>query len=91
MPVRGTKEINGEDVKITFDTEGNPVIPAKEYDLGYGYLGTPPPIENNPDPAINITDMNNFGYEGEDMFSLTEAWALYYYQIIQSVKSNFDE
>jgi len=39
MPVRGTKEIDGEDVKITFDAEGKPITPEKEYDLGYGFLG----------------------------------------------------
>jgi hypothetical protein len=34
-------EIDGEDVRITFDAEGKPILPELEkiYDLGYGFLG----------------------------------------------------
>ena len=44
IAVRGTMEIDGADVKITFDADGKPIMPepekpAKEYDLGYGFLG----------------------------------------------------
>ncbi|MCL2774843.1 MAG: YodL domain-containing protein [Oscillospiraceae bacterium] len=41
MPVRGTMEIDGDDLRVEFDKSGSPIIPKleKEYDLGYGFLG----------------------------------------------------
>jgi len=40
-PVLGNMEIDGDDVRITFDENGNPIIPKpeKEYDLGFGSMG----------------------------------------------------
>ncbi len=44
QPVRATAEIDGEDMGITFNENGKPIIPTletseKQYDLGYGFLG----------------------------------------------------
>jgi len=44
MPVKAIKEIDGEDVHITFDPDGNSILPEpekpdKQYDINYGHLG----------------------------------------------------
>jgi len=41
LPIRAIKEIDGEDVQITFDADGNAILPEpeKQYDLNYGHLG----------------------------------------------------
>jgi len=41
VPVRGTVEIDGEDIRITFDKSGNTILPKpeKQYDINYGHLG----------------------------------------------------
>jgi len=41
-PVEATIEIGGEDIRITFDADGNPITPEqaeKQYELGFGYMG----------------------------------------------------
>lgn len=44
LPVKGIMELNGEDIKITFDRKGQSILidqetKEKAYDLGYGSLG----------------------------------------------------
>ena len=41
LPLRAIKEIDGEDVQISFDADGNATSPEpeKQYDLNYGHLG----------------------------------------------------
>jgi antirestriction protein ArdC len=44
IPVRANMVIDGEETRITFDADGNPIMPEpktppKEYRLGYGFFG----------------------------------------------------
>ena len=41
IPIKANIIINGEETQITFDNDGNPIIPKPEkvYDLSYGFLG----------------------------------------------------
>ena len=82
MPVRGTIEVdeNGniskeglitdKTVRITFDADGNPIMPESEkpkiteLDLSL------------PDPTIGFSEMSLYGYTGDDMFPVLSGRAV---------------
>jgi len=75
MPVRATLWNDGGiddiDVRITFDDEGNPIMPEPEVE---------PPQATEldillPDPNTSIADRNDFGYTYDGMFPLSDTRA----------------
>jgi len=65
-----------EGMRITFDKDGNPVLPEQT-------KGEPETVKEQieidlslPDPTMSISDMNTYGYMADDMLPLTRGRAL---------------
>lgn len=67
MPVRGTMKLDGEDIAVTFDMEGNVVMPEPEVQE------TPitAPNMSLPDPSMTVSEALAYGYSDENMLPLS--------------------
>lgn len=74
IPVKATLwndgDIDDVDVRITFDKDGNPIMPELEKPA------TTEPDIQMPDPSIGISEMNLYGYTYAEMLPLTTDKAL---------------
>ena len=79
MPEQAIMEVDGDDVRITFDAEGNPILPEllaaehDEKDLDTEHTIMP---ELMPDIEVSESDRDLFGYTDNLMLPLTKERAL---------------
>ena len=90
IPVRGIREIDGEDVEVLFDAEGMPIMPEAETpEVSVADTLTPLPATNIqespktteldlslPDPTVTTADLNDFGYHFSEMLPLSNLRAI---------------
>jgi len=70
MPVYGITEIDGEDMRVDFDSDGNPIMPELEQtQIAKADLLLP-------DPLTTIAELNSFGYTYRDMLPLSNLRAV---------------
>ena len=65
MPVKGNRVVGKEEIRVTFDADGNPVMPELEKSK------TTVLDMSLPDPTLTAAQMNEYGYTQEGMYPLT--------------------
>jgi len=68
MPVKANIEIDSDTVQVTFDADENSIQPLPDCD-------PTKPECILPDPSINDSEMNAYGYSGDGMYPLTQSRA----------------
>ena len=66
LPVRGHMVISGEDINVSFDAAGNPILPEP-----VAPEAPPAPDLSLPDPAISAAERDAYGYTQDDMRPLS--------------------
>ena len=70
MPVRGAAEIDGEEMRITFDKDGTPIVSKPETPESQKPEAATLDL-SLPDPTVSAADLNAYGYTEPDMHPLS--------------------
>lgn len=79
IPVRAIAEIDGEDKRIEFDKDGNAITPEQTGISENIPTAADEPAEIMPDPAIDVSERDLYGYTSNEVLPLTKDRALELY------------